>query len=362
MANKMSVKAKTVLVGMSGGVDSSAAAALLLQQDYRVIGVAMKTWAEGEDMGVGGRACFSPEREKDIEQARRVAAILSIPFHVIDLSEQFKASVLDYFCRGYLAGRTPNPCVRCNRLVKFGALWEESRRLGLDFDYFATGHYARVECDADSGRYLLKRGLDGRKDQSYFLYGLTQDQLVLTLFPLGKMHKSEARELCRSLGLGSEGREESQDFAGGRYTSLFTRHPGPGKLVDAQGRVLGQHRGIIYYTPGQRHGLGLAAKEPLYVIEIRAEANEVVVGRKEALLKPEQTVGELNWIALPGLEGEREVRARIRSTHAGYSATISPLEGGRIRVVYTEPRPVAARGQSIVFYEGDTVIGGGIAL
>jgi len=358
----MSVQANNIIVGMSGGIDSSVAGALLLQQGYKVTGVIMKIWAGGKLRGKGKHGCYGPEEEEDIEDARLVAQKLGIPFRVIDLAQEYREEVLDYFCHEYLEGRTPNPCVRCNLRIKFGALVEKASSLGIEYDYFATGHYARVECDADSGRYLLKRGLDGRKDQSYFLYGLTQDQLVLTLFPLGKMHKSEARELCRSLGLGSEGREESQDFAGGRYTSLFTRHPGPGKLVDAQGRVLGQHRGIIYYTPGQRHGLGLAAKEPLYVIEIRAEANEVVVGRKEALLKPEQTVGELNWIALPGLEGEREVRARIRSTHAGYSATISPLEGGRIRVVYTEPRPVAARGQSIVFYEGDTVIGGGIAL
>ena len=356
----MSVKANNVIVGMSGGIDSSVAAALLLRQGYNVTGVIMKIWAGGKLEGKGKHGCYGPEEAEDIEDARRVAGKLGIPFHVIDLAQEYRAEVLDYFCNEYLEGRTPNPCVRCNRRIKFGALVEKASSLGIAFDYFATGHYARIENDAASGRYLLKKGRDAKKDQSYFLYNLSQSQLAHTLFPLGGMLKSEVRKTCVELDLGVQDKEESQNFVCGSYTSLFEQQPGPGPLMDRQGRVLGKHKGIINYTPGQRKGLGVAAGEPLFVVDIKPDLNAVIVGGKEDLCKSEQVVGDLNWIAISSLENRMDVKARIRSSHGGYAAAVSPLAGGRVKVTYPEPQVAAARGQAIVFYDGDVLLGGGI--
>lgn len=356
----MSVKANNVIVGMSGGIDSSVAAALLLQQGYNVTGVIMKIWDGGKLEGKGKHGCYGPEEEMDIEDARRVAYKLGIPFHVIDLAKQYRSEVLDYFCHEYLEGRTPNPCVRCNRRIKFGALVEKATLLGIGFDYFATGHYARIERDKTGARYLLKKGRDAKKDQSYFLYNLSQEQLAHTLFPLGGMLKSEVRRLCVEMGLGVEGKVESQNFVCGSYTSLFEQQPGPGPLMDKQGTVLGMHKGIINYTLGQRKGLGVAAEKPLFVVDIKPDINAVIVGAKEDLCATEQVLGDLNWIAFPSLGAKMEVRARIRSSHSGYAALISPLENGRVKVTYTEPQIAAARGQAIVFYQDDVVLGGGI--
>ena len=346
-----------VIVGMSGGVDSSVAAALLVRQGYRVTGVTMKTGDDGGTAHTGG--CFGSGQQEGIESARRVAAKLGIPYHVIDVAGEFKHQVLDFFCREYMSGNTPNPCVRCNKLVKFGALWEKALAGGLEADYMASGHYARVELDG-SGRYLLKKGRDGKKDQSYFLYGLTQGQLARTLFPLGGYLKQEVRKLCVDLELGVETRTESQDFAGGDYAALFAGKAVPGQVVDKQGNVLGTHKGVVYYTRGQRRGLSLASKEPLYVIDIRADTNSVVVGSLEELYTEKQIVDDLNWIAPRSLNGPVEITARIRSSHKGYAAVVAPLENGKALVTYKEPQVGAARGQSIVFYEGDVVVGGGI--
>jgi tRNA-specific 2-thiouridylase len=358
----MSVTANNVIVGMSGGIDSSVAAALLKQQGYSVTGVIMKIWAGGKLEGKGKHGCYGPEEEEDIEDARRVARKLEIPFHVIDLAQEYKEEVLDYFCHEYLQGRTPNPCVRCNRRIKFGALVEKATTLGIEYDYFATGHYARIGRETESGRYLLKRGKDAKKDQSYFLYNLAQRQLEHTMFPLGEMLKSEVRKKCIELGLGVEDKEESQNFVCGSYTSLFESPPGPGPVMDRQGRVLGKHRGIINYTLGQRRGLGLAGKEPLFVTDIKPGLNAVIVGGKEDLYRTEQVVSDLNWIAVDELKGPVEVKALIRSSHAGYDALISPLGEGRVKVAYKAPQVAAAGGQAIVFYNNDVVLGGGIVV
>jgi tRNA-specific 2-thiouridylase len=347
-----------VIVGMSGGVDSSVAAALLVKQGYRVTGVTMKTWDDSSPAYRGG--CFGPGQQDGIESARRVAAKLGIPFHVIGLADEFKGRVLDHFRREYLSGNTPNPCVRCNKLVKFGALWEKALAGGIEADFFASGHYARVEPGGD-GRYVLKKGRDAKKDQSYFLYGLTQGQLARTLFPLGGYLKQEVRKLCIEMGLGVEAAKESQDFAGGDYAALFEGKAVAGSIVDKQGKVLGKHKGIVYYTRGQRRGLSTASKEPLYVIDIRADANSVVVGSVDDLYIEKQVVDDLNWIAVRSLNGPVEITARIRSAHKGYAAVVEPLENGRALVTYKEPQPGAARGQAIVFYQGDVVLGGGIA-
>lgn len=347
-----------VIVGMSGGVDSSVAAALLVNQGYKVTGVTMKTWYDGSPACPGG--CFGTGQQDGIESARRVAAKLNIPFHVIDLAGEFKARVLDYFYSEYMSGNTPNPCVRCNKLVKFGALWEKALAGGIEADLFASGHYARVERDG-SGRYLLKKGRDGKKDQSYFLYGLTQDQLARTLFPLGGYLKQEVRKLCVEMELGVETRKESQDFAGGDYAALFEGRAVPGPVVDKWGKVLGMHKGIVYYTPGQRRGLAIASQEPLYVIDKNAGSNSVIVGSVEDLYTEKQIVSDINYISCESLKGAMQVNARIRSTHEGYAAVIEPCENGKALVTYTGPRVGAARGQAVVFYDGDVLVGGGIA-
>lgn len=349
-----------VIVGMSGGIDSSVTAALLVKRGYQVTGVTMKIWAGGTLGGKDKHGCYGPEEERDIEDARKVALGLNIPFHVINLAEEYREVVLDYFCREYLEGRTPNPCVRCNRSVKFGSLVKKSAELGIDFDYFATGHYARVCKDNLPGRYILKKGKDNRKDQSYFLYDLSQEQLSRALFPLGSYLKTEVRSMSADFGLDLEDRKESQNFVCGNYSTLFKKKPGPGPIVDQRGRVLGEHNGIINYTTGQRKGLGIGSKQPLFVIDIKPESNTVVVGPQECLLTGEQAVSQLNWVSIKGLDRAREVKARIRSSHQGYAAVISPLKDNEVRVKYTERQIGAARGQAIVFYAGDVVLAGGI--
>jgi tRNA-specific 2-thiouridylase len=350
-----------VIVGMSGGIDSSVAAALLVFRGHLVTGVTMKIWSGGPVSGKGKHGCYGPGEEQEIEDARRVARKLYIPFHVIDLAREYREEVLDYFCEEYLAGRTPNPCVRCNRRIKFGALVEKAAGTGLKFDFFATGHYTRRETDSATGRVLLKKGKDSRKDQSYFLYDLTQEQLARALFPLGDFQKEEVRLMSRALGLGLEGRKESQDFVCGSYASLFKEEPLPGPIIHVDGRVLGRHNGIVNYTIGQRKGLGMGTAEPLYVIDIKPESATVVIGGKEHLYTKSQHVTELNWISVKTLERPTEVKAMIRSSHKGYDAVVTPLGKDRANVAYREKQIGAARGQAIVFYVGDTVLGGGTA-
>jgi len=353
---------ENIIVGMSGGVDSSVAAALLVKQGRRVTGVTMKIWSGEAVGGRGKHGCYGPEEERDIEDARDVARRLDIPFHVIDLASEYREEVLDYFCAEYLAGRTPNPCVRCNRRIKFGALVDKAVAAGLEFDFFATGHYTRREIDSNTDRVLLKKGRDGRKDQSYFLYDLTQSQLARALFPLGDYHKEQVRGMAVDFGLGLEGRKESQNFVCGSYASLFSQKPLPGPIVGENGKVLGEHTGIVNYTIGQRKGLRIGKVEPLYVIDIKPESNTVVAGMKERLYTREQNVTALNWISVRTLERPMEVKARIRSSHQGYDAVISPLENSRAKVTYMDEQIGAARGQSIVFYAGDAVVGGGTAV
>jgi tRNA-specific 2-thiouridylase len=302
-------KKEKVIVGMSGGVDSSVAAALLVNQGYHVIGVSMKTWDESSPLCRG--SCFSPGQQESIERAGRTASKLAVPFHVIDVAAEIREHVLNYFCREYQLGNTPNPCVRCNRLIKIDLLWRKALSLGIDADFFASGHYARL-CRGAGGRNLLKKGRDVKKDQSYFLYGLSQPQLARTLFPLGEFLKQDVRKMCAEMGLDAAADNESQDFAGGDYSLLFEGKGIPGPIVDRQGNVLGRHRGIVYFTHAQRRGLGIASKKTLYVIDIRAETNTVVVGGMEELNTEEQIVSEVNWIARESVADAMQVTARIR--------------------------------------------------
>jgi len=349
-----------IMVGMSGGVDSSVAAALLKEQGYDVTGVIMKIWAGEPVAGMGKHGCYGSEEEEDIEDARRVAEKLDIPFHVIDLTQQYKEEVLDYFCNEYMTGRTPNPCVRCNHIVKFGSLVKKAGELGIKYDYFATGHYSKIAYDEVKRRYLLKKGKDLKKDQSYFLFELSQEQLKRTLFPLGEMLKEDVRKLSDRYELGLERKAESQNFVCGSYTSLFQSGLKPGIIVNKAGKELGKHNGIVHFTIGQRKGLRLSSVEPLYVTGIKAETGTVVVGEKEELYATTQIVSGLNWISIKRLNETMEVKARIRNAHQGYGAIISPNGESAVTVTYKEPQIGAAPGQAIVFYDKDVVVGGGI--
>ena len=352
---------KRVLVAMSGGVDSSVAAALLMEEGHEVSGVTMKVWDEGDVLaGAERHGCYGPGEQDDIEDARAVAQALGIPFRVLDLRREYRAQVLDYFRREYLRGRTPNPCVRCNRWVKLGAMLARAREDGLQFDYFATGHYARVAYDGGSGRYLLKKARDLSKDQSYFLCALSQEQLGRCLFPLGDHTKEEVRDRAHALGLAVRDKPESQDFIGdGDYSAFLGASPGPGPITDSQGNVLGEHRGIPFYTIGQRRGLGIAARQPLYVTAIDPGRNTIVAGPREEVYASELVASELNWIAVESLERPARMKARIRYRHEEAEALVTPLDGGSVHVRFALPQMAVTPGQAVVFYDGDVVVGGG---
>lgn len=350
-----------IAVGMSGGVDSSVAAALLSRAGHRVIGVTMAIWDGTTAVAEGPKhACFGPGEEEEIATAARVAERIGIPFHVIDLRKEYRAEVLDYFRREYLAGRTPNPCVRCNHRVKFGFLPEQARRQGIEFDLFATGHYARIV--GDNGSFFLKKGRDTAKDQSYFLAFLDRSTLATTIFPLGDMTKGEVRTAARELGLPVAERPESQDFiAGGDHGALFDPGESPaGDIVDDRGTTVGRHRGIVHYTIGQRRGLGIDGGRPLYVAAIDAQRNRIVITDKKRLFGRGLLAENANWLAGEPPHGEFRAAARIRQQHAEAPATVTPLADGSIRVLFDEPQLAITPGQTVVLYEGDTVVAGAI--
>jgi tRNA-uridine 2-sulfurtransferase len=350
-----------VAVGLSGGVDSSVAAALLKEKGYDVIGLCMETYDGSPDIKASEKhACYGSDEKDEIESATSVCRTLGIPFYVIDLKREFKDRVIGYFRDEYLRGRTPNPCIVCNRNLKFGFLLEKAKRGGLDFDYFATGHYARIV--ESQGRFLLKRAVDLSKDQTYFLYSLTQKQLSSVLFPLGEYTKKQVREIAASLGLKTSDRPESQDFISGNdYSPLFTiGEVRPGDIVDEKGNILGRHNGIIHYTIGQRKGLGIAAARPLYVSRIDAERNRIVVSEKEALLSSGLIASSINLIAIEKLESPYKAKVKIRLQHAGADAFVSALEGDKVKILFDEPQISVTPGQSAVFYTDDAVLGGGI--
>lgn len=349
-----------IAVGMSGGVDSSVAALLLLRAGHEVSGVLMKLWPGPSAPAPARSACYGPDEAGDIRAAEDVSARLGMPLRLIDCSKDYEELVLRYFREGYAAGTTPNPCVRCNQLVKFGILPDAAREAGLAFDRFATGHYARVEHDAGRGRFLLKKAVDPGKDQSYFLYRLSQEQLATTLFPLGELTKSRVRAIAREERLPVHDKKESQDFYEGDLKDILGRDGLEGDIVDGAGQVLGKHGGIWNYTIGQRKGLGIAHPVPLYVVAIDAKNNRLIVGPEEETYKRSCVARDCAWIMIEKLAAPTEVQVKVRSGGRLVRAEISPLDGGRTRIVFAQPVSSVAPGQSAVFYQEDVVLGGGI--
>lgn len=356
----MKNKKTKVAVGLSGGVDSSVAAALLHNQGFEVFGITMEIYDGSVRFDESAKhACYGPGEKEDVESAAAVCEKLQIAFHAIDLRQEYQNHVIHYFRDEYLQGKTPNPCVVCNQKLKFGFLLEKARQAGCEFDYFATGHYARIV--KSGSRFLLKRAADRSKDQTYFLYGLTPQQLARTLFPVGDHTKLQVREMAYSLGLGTANREESQDFIdGGDYSILFDKDEiKSGEIVDEGGQVLGRHRGIIHYTIGQRRGLGIASHQPLYVSQIDATNNRIVVSHQEHRSKG-LVVSDLNWIAIDRIERPLTAQVKIRLRHKQTDARVYPPDGDQTRILFKEPQMSVTPGQSAVLYDDDTVLGGGV--
>lgn len=349
---------KKVLIAMSGGVDSSVSAALLKEQGYEVIGATMQIWQTKEEEERENGCCSLTA----VNDARRVADKLEIPYYVLNFRDIFKKKVIEYFIKEYQAGRTPNPCIICNKEVKFEALLDKAISMGLG--YIATGHYAQVEFKG--GRYLLKKSFSKTKDQTYALYNLTQAQLSKTLFPVGEYNKDKVREIADKYDLGVASKPDSQEICfveDNDYGKFISEHTDskmlPGDIVDTKGNVLGNHNGIFNYTVGQRKGLGIASNNPLYIVEIDIEKNQVIVGNDESTFNDRLVAKDLNWISIDAIEGDMQVDAKIRYGAKEAAATIKPLDNGKVEVVFDTPQRAITPGQAVVFYNGDYVIGGG---
>ena len=348
-----------VVVAMSGGVDSSVAAAMLAEDGHDVVGLSMQLYDQRDGETTFGSCCTID----DLHDARRVATTIGIPHYIVNFERQFEERVVSGFVAEYVNGRTPIPCVRCNGDLKFTTLLERAR--GLDAAVVATGHYARVD-EVSPGRYTLRRGIDHDKDQSYFLFTLTQRQLAAARFPLGSLRKSEVREYAAARGLPVARKPDSHEICfvpTGDYAGFVERRaaeaPAPGRITDRDGTVLGRHDGVHRFTVGQRKGLGLSASKPLYVLALDATASTVTVGPRDALDRLELTASEVNWIDGDPPPGPRRVTAQIRYRHPAAPATLRPRPGGRASLAFDEPQPAITPGQAVVFYDEDTVVGGG---
>ena len=352
---------KKVVVGLSGGVDSSVAAYLLKEQGYDVIGVTMQIWQE--------RDVFSQEEEggccglSAVDDSRRVAQLLEIPYYVMNFRETFQRKVIDYFVDEYKRGATPNPCNACNRYVKWEALLNRAKEIGAD--YIATGHYARIK-QLENGRYTIQNSVTAEKDQTYALYNLTQEQLKSTLMPVGAYTKTEIRDIAEKIKLPVAAKADSQDICfipDGDYAGFIKKETGTsferGNFVDTQGNVLGTHKGIIHYTIGQRKGLGLTAPTPLFVKELRPETNEVVICKSEELFEDVCYVKDMNYMAINELKESYQAVGKVRYSHKGAECILTPMADGRVECRFKEPQSAMTPGQAAVFYEDDHVLCGG---
>jgi tRNA-specific 2-thiouridylase len=356
---------KKVMIGMSGGVDSSVAAALLLEQGHEVVGVTLKLWAEeSDDMVRPGGGCCSLD---DINDARMVAFKLGIPHYVLNFKEAFRKDVVDYFAREYQEGRTPNPCIACNRRIKFEGLMDKA--LAMGFDFIATGHYAKIVTNPASSRFELHQGSFAPKDQSYVLYHFTQQQLSHMLMPVGDLSKDQTREIAARYGLAIAKKPDSQEICfvpDHDYAAFIERYTGkpsaPGDFIDTKGRILGTHPGIGHFTVGQRKGLGITFGVPMFVVNISAKDNTVTLGTEEETFRTTLTAGDLNFIEIPELAEPLAVTAKIRYSAVPAPAVISPVPGGKAQVVFEQPQKAITPGQAVVFYHGGSVVGGGTIL
>ena len=345
---------------MSGGVDSSVAAYLLKEQGYDVIGVTMQIWQEDKEYEEREGGCCSLSA---VDDARRVADKIGIPFYVLNFRDSFKKNVIDYFIDEYMEGKTPNPCIACNKYLKFDELLKKAQGIGAD--YIATGHYAKIE--EHNGRYILVKSDDDKKDQTYALYNMTQEQLAHTLMPCGEYTKDRIREIAKEIGLDVHNKKDSEEicFISDNNHGKYISEAMPGKVkqgnfVDKDGNILGKHKGIVYYTIGQRKGLGLAMGRPVFVTDINPLTNEVVVGAEEDIFKTDLICKDINFIAFDNLDKSLELKAKIRYSAKPATATITPLENGKVRVSFKEKQRAITKGQSVVMYQGDKVVGGGI--
>ena len=352
-----------ILVGLSGGVDSAAAAYLMKKQGHLVIGATMSIWDKNNHAFSGLKtadACFSPHEEQDIESAREICKILDIPYHTVDCTDIYKKTVLANFKEEYMSGRTPNPCVWCNAKIKFQALPDAARQAGIDFDKFATGHYARIRLNSETGRYQLLRGVDPKKDQSYFLYRLSQKQLSSVVFPLGEKTKSEIRDIARSVGLPVSDKQDSQDFYSGDINDILQAEPKPGRFIMKDGTIMGTHNGFWNYTVGQRKGLGISAPAPLYVLGFDKDNNNVIVGFEDENICHFLTAENLCWSSGEAPASPFRALAKIRSSQPPTPVSVTPLSADEIKIDFELNQRGIAAGQSVVLYDGDLVLGGGI--
>lgn len=353
---------KKVAIGLSGGVDSTLAALLLKEQGYDVVGISMSIYNKDiPNLKESINSCYGPFEKEDYKKAQEWAKSVGIKTVILDCSEEYKQTVLRYFKEAYLSGTTPNPCIKCNAEMKFGLLLERAKKEGVAFDYFATGHYAIIE--EKNGKYILKKGKDEKKDQSYFLYRLSQEQLKNVLFPLGTFTKEEVRQMALAKNIPVAEKKDSQDFYSGDYTDLLEQTPKSGIIRHINGTVLGKHNGFFNYTIGQRKGLGIAHPVPLYVVELDATNNEVIVAPKEATFSKSCHANEVVWGGIEVKDNiPMPVMAKYRSAGKTVPATLIRLSDSEIEVIFDEEQSSLTKGQSVVCYQDDCVICGGVII